>query len=146
MFTVGHFYAPYEWITLISVNTSETGHNPGIYQVLLSDFQLAMSFTSFPLNSLHAGSTFYILELWVSDCGDGRHTMQRGSPPRKRVCHSECLNRGLCLAVKSGADTGLLIFCFWKLKWDVWECVQSLCWECLNNNYKVWKKKSRQWI
>lgn len=98
-----------------------------------------MSFTSFSLNSLHVGSIFYILELQVSDGGDGRHTTQMGSPSKKGCaiqrastvgCGSLCNQRQI-----------QVILCYWELKWDVWECVWRLCCTYLNNSYEVWEKK-----
>lgn len=83
MFTVGHLQVPYQWITLTPINYSETCHNPGLYQIFLLYFQLVMSFTSFSLNSLHAGSILCV-SVQVSDGGDGRHIFQRDSLPKKR--------------------------------------------------------------
>ena len=78
-FAKEHLHAPYEWITFMPINTSETCHNPEIYQVFHSDFQSVMSFILFSLNSLHAGSILHILGIQVSDAVDRRRTIQRGS-------------------------------------------------------------------
>lgn len=83
---------------------SETCHDPRIYQIFLSDFQLVMSFTSFSLNSLHAGSRLCILELQM--------VVMEGIPFRrshhqKRVFHSKGLNSKVWLPW--GADTGHIL-------------------------------------
>lgn len=120
IFTVGHLHVPYEWITLMPINTSDTSHNPEIYQVFHSDFQLIMSYTSFSLNSLHAGSISCFLELQVSDSGGGRYSIRRDSPPEKgcgiqRASTEGCgwlCNKGqIQVPLLQGAEMGCVRMC-----------------------------------
>lgn len=144
IFTVGHLHVPYEWITLMPINTSDTSHNPEIYQVFHSDFQLIMSYTSFSLNSLHAGSISCFLELQVSDSGGGRYSIRRDSPPEKG-CGIQRASTESCGWLCNKGQIQVILCCR-ELKWDVWECAWSLRCTYLNNSYEVWKKKSRQCI
>lgn len=77
------------------INTFETCHNPEMYQVFHSNFQSVMSFTSFSLKSLHAGSILHILGLQVSDAVDRRRAIQRG-PADTTALLAGKFSSGLC--------------------------------------------------